>query len=225
MRRNNPSHERSCPESQAPDAEEDPPKAIAGTVSREELERCRLHDEATARSFDVKLNDAYGVTANDGELYWEFIAPPQYGDCRGPRTREFEEVSTLTANSVIDRVQTVERVYGKVGRLAEQNVAYERIDVVDVLERAYYVANLMVSLHEDPWDYPATELTVPVTTFDEEDESDDQRRVHVPRPSGTVMFHLGAGMHLRSIDSVLLHGYVYRILTMNRVYLVVCLAF
>ena len=44
--------------------------------------------------------------------------------------------------------------------------------------------------------------------------------------SGTVMFQLwGAGLPLRFSVLFFLHGYVYRILTLNRVYLVVSLAF
>ena len=44
--------------------------------------------------------------------------------------------------------------------------------------------------------------------------------------SGTVMFQLwGAGLPLRCSVLFFLHGYVYRILTLNRVYLVVSLAF
>ena len=145
-------------------------KMIPGTVSREELERFRLEDEAAARSFDAKLHAADESGADHDGLYWEFMVPPQFVGCRGPRTDVFDTVSKLTPCCLIDSPYTLSLEFRTIGLLAAQNVPYECIDILDVMERAYKVTNLQVSSHPTPWRVDRVNLPMePVLSLDADD--------------------------------------------------------
>lgn len=121
---------------------------IAGTVSREELETCRLHCVALADEYD-KLYAAHSLrirTLGGGSIPWKLRKRPTFDRCCVSDGKDGKRALRLHLEQYFSSACNVALLSVHLKALPEEYVAHDRIDILDSIERAFDARNMVTLL-------------------------------------------------------------------------------